>query len=72
MNIGARLESVRDGLATRQLFPGAVLVDMEPLLVTGRLRKAVDAILSDFNPFAGSDLGANRSLEFTEVTKDIA
>src|ERR1700730_243842 len=42
---------------------------MDPLLVAGRLRKKVDAILSDFNPFAGANLGANRRLEFAEVAE---
>ena len=34
-----------DGPATRQLFFRPVLVDMDPLLVAGRLGKAVYAIL---------------------------
>src|SRR5712671_2596952 len=73
MNIGARLRDkspCSDGLATRQLFFCPVMVDMNPLLIAGRLRKAVDTILGDFNPFAGPDLGANRRLEFTEVAED--
>ena len=59
-----------DGLAAGQLLLCPVLVDMDPLLVAGRLRKTVDAILGDLNPFADADLGANRSLEFAEVAED--
>src|ERR1700737_3618208 len=43
---------------------------MEPLLVPRAPPQAVDPILCDFNPFAGADLGADRSLEFTEVAED--
>src|SRR5437762_3077000 len=59
-----------DGTATRQLFLRSLLVDMDPLLVAGCLRKEVDAFLGDFNPFAGSDFAANCCLEFTEVAED--
>jgi len=40
---------------------------MDPLLVAGCLRKEVDALLGDFNAFAGSDFAANRCLELTEA-----
>src|SRR5260370_34964995 len=59
-----------DGPATRQLFFRPVLVDMDPLLVAGRVGKAIDTILRDLNPFAGSDLGADGRFEFTEVAED--
>src|SRR5260370_42289838 len=59
-----------DGPATRPLSFRPVLVDMDPLLVAGRLGKAIDTILSDLNPFAGSDLGADGRFEFTEVAED--
>src|SRR5258706_13798564 len=59
-----------DGPATRQLLFARDLVEMDPLLIAGRLGKAIDTILSDLNPFAGSDLGADRRFEFTEVAED--
>src|SRR4051794_30204942 len=43
---------------------------MYPLLVAGRVRKAIDAILSYLDPFTCSDLGANGRLEFAEVAED--
>jgi hypothetical protein len=61
---------VSDGLAARQFIFCPVPGDMDPLLVAGRVRKAVDTILSDFTPLVGPDLGANRSPEFTEVAED--
>jgi hypothetical protein len=61
---------VSDGDAARKLRFRPVLVDMDPLIIAGRLRKQVDAVLGDIDPFAGSDLGANRRLEFTEVAED--
>jgi hypothetical protein len=51
---------VRDGLAARQFLLGAVLVNVNPLLVTGCLSEFVDAVLRDLDPFAGADLGADR------------
>ena len=59
-----------DGLAAREFLCCPVLVDVDPLLVAARLRKAVDTILGDFNPFADADLGASRSLQFAEVAED--
>ena len=41
-----------------------ILVDMDPLVVAGRLRKEIDALLGDIDPFTNPELGANRSLEF--------
>src|SRR5436305_10274146 len=43
---------------------------MYPLLITGRVCKAIDEILSYFDPFTCSDLGANGRLKFAEVAKD--
>ena len=67
MNIGAR-SSGQQALwamvpAAGKLFPGPVLVDMDPLLVAGRFREAVDTILRDLDPVAGADLGADGGLE---------
>src|SRR6476619_4802377 len=43
---------------------------MDPLLVAGRLGKAIDTILRDFDPFAGTDLGTNCGPEFAEFAED--
>jgi hypothetical protein len=43
---------------------------MDPLLVAGRLCKAVDPVLSDLDPFTRTDLGTDRGFEFTEVDED--
>jgi hypothetical protein len=61
---------VSDGPATWQFLLCPVLIYMDPLLVAGRRRKKIDTILGDLNPFAHSNLGANRSLELAEVTED--
>jgi hypothetical protein len=37
----------------------AVLVDVDPLLVAGCVRKLVDAVLGDLDPIAGADFGAD-------------
>jgi hypothetical protein len=46
------------------------LVDMDPLVVAGRLGKEIDALLGDINPFTNPELGAYRGLEFIEVAED--
>src|SRR5690349_7517951 len=57
---------MRDCLATRHFRLGAFLVDMDPLFVTGGIRKLVDAILGDLDPVADADLLANGGFEFVE------
>src|SRR4051812_46701693 len=74
MNIGARLSD--SSLRAIVMPPGSscfrrLLVDMDPLLVAGRLRKQVDAFLSDIDPFAGTNLGADGFLDFTEVAEAV-
>jgi len=44
----------------------AILVDMDPLLVAGRFREFVDAILGDLDPFAGTDFGTDGCLDLIE------
>src|SRR4051794_12745830 len=65
-----RQQPVSDGDATRKLLFRPVLVDVDPLIVAGRLRKEVDALLGDIDPLACADLAANRRLELTEVAED--
>jgi len=57
---------MRDGLAAWHFRFRAFLVDMNPLLVAGRVRKLVDAVLRHLDPVADADLGADRCLEFVE------
>ena len=50
---------VGDRLTSGQFGFGAVLVDMDPLLVAGGFCKLVDAGLGDFEPIADAYLGAD-------------
>jgi hypothetical protein len=59
---------VRDGLAARRLLGSALLVDVNPLLVAGRLRELVDAVLRDLDPVADADLGPDSG---SEVVKSV-
>jgi hypothetical protein len=43
---------------------------MDPLIVAGRVGKAVDLLLGDLVPIANANLCANRGLEILEVVKD--
>src|SRR4051812_16896486 len=52
-----------DGLAARHLRLCTFLIDVDPLLVTGRLREFIDAILGHLNPLADADLRTNCGLE---------
>ena len=40
-----------DGDATRKLLFCPILIDVDRLIVAGRLRKKVDALLGDIDPF---------------------
>src|SRR6267378_3764903 len=60
---------MRDGLTTRRLACGAFRVDMNPLLVAGRLGELVDAVLGDLDPVADADLGADSGLELIEIVE---
>src|SRR5262249_7157255 len=64
-----RQQTVGDSLAARHLSARALLIDMDPLLVTGRFRELVDAILRHLDPVADADLGANSRFDFVEVAK---
>ena len=62
-----RQQTVGDGGAAGQFLFGALLIDMDPLLVAGRFREAVDAVLSHLDPVAGADLCADRGVDMVEV-----
>src|SRR5262245_50670792 len=51
--------AVGDGAAGRQLALGALDVDMDPLMVAGRVSEFVDAVLVDLDPFADAELFAD-------------
>jgi hypothetical protein len=57
---------MRDGFAAWHFRHGPFLVDMNPLLVAGRLRKLVDAILCHLDPVADADLGTDSGPEIFE------
>src|SRR4051794_21669216 len=54
----------RSHLSRRALF-----VNVNPLFITGRFCEPVDAVLGNLDPIADPDFGANRRLEFVEITK---
>jgi hypothetical protein len=49
---------VGNGLASGQFLLGALLVDVNPLLVAGCLREQIDTILGYLDPVADADLRA--------------
>src|SRR5687767_1993271 len=59
-----------DGGAAGQFLLGALLIDMNPLLVAGRFREEVDPLLRYLDPFAHADLGADGSFDLAEVAED--
>ena len=72
MNIGARLSD--NSPCAMVLPPGnsllrPLLVDMDPLLVTGRFRELVDTVLGDLDPLADADLGADGRPDFVEIVE---
>ena len=58
-----------DGDAAGQFLLRALLIDMDPLLVTGRFRKQVDPLLRNLDPVADADLGADGGLDLVEVAE---
>jgi hypothetical protein len=62
-----RQQPVRDGAAAGKLLLCTLLVDMNPLLVAGRLRETVDTVLGDLNPVVDTDLGARGRFDFVEA-----
>ncbi len=58
---------MRDGRAERRLGAGALGIDMYPLMVAGRVREGVDAVLRDHEPVAGGDLAADQPAEVREI-----
>ena len=42
-------------------------VDVDPLVVAGRLGEAVDAVLVDLEPVAGAEVGAGRGGDLVEA-----
>src|SRR4051812_29378268 len=60
---------MRDSLAARHLRFRALLIDMDPLLVAGRIRKLVDAILRNLDPVADADLCADGGSEIFETVE---
>ena len=60
---------MRDGGAVGQLAPGPLDVDMDPLVVAGRLGETVDALLRDQYPIADPDLLADGSFHGGEIGK---
>jgi hypothetical protein len=54
---------VRDGCAERRLGAGPIGIDMDPLVIAGRIRKRVDAVLRDQEPAARRDLAPDQSGE---------
>jgi hypothetical protein len=57
---------MRDGLAAGHLLLRALDIDMDPLVVAGRLREGVDALLGDVDPLARVDFLADALREFRE------
>ena len=51
-----REQAMGNGLPARHLGLGALLVDVNPLLIAGCFGKLVDAVLRHFYPVAGADL----------------
>ena len=51
-----------DGLTARHLGFRTLLIDMDPLFVTRRVRELVDAILRYLDPVADPDFGADGGL----------
>jgi hypothetical protein len=44
-----------NGLAARQFAPGALDIDVNPVVIVGRVRKQVDRRLIDDEPRAGAE-----------------
>jgi hypothetical protein len=52
---------VRDRAAEGALGRGALDVDVDPLVVTGRVGEQVDVLLGDLVPVAAAEVGADES-----------
>lgn len=55
-------QAMSDGGGAWRFSPGALLIDVDPLLVAGRLRELVDPLLRHLDPVADADLGLERRL----------
>src|SRR5690606_26063 len=57
-------EAMGDRAPLRHFAAGAFNIDMDPLVVTGRRGKGINARLFDFDPIARSQFLADRPLQF--------
>src|SRR5262249_10834100 len=67
---GERQKTMSDRRAARQLALCTLDVNVDPLVVAGRVGKAFDLFLGDLQPVADTDFSADRCFEFIEVIEN--